>query len=524
MNFRSKGRRSQVLQMKHSIKTQPFRLLLSLLCIGAYAMLMTTMATAQTGAWLTHSHDEQHTALSTVQSQRLVSIHWHVPVDLAPPQGEILIHYGSPLVTQANTVIVPVRTGTNTFRVEAHSGATGKRLWIENTSYQAPAASFVPGLGPTISGNQLFFPDNAGRVLVRQNPDQVKGALTRLYFYGIKNYREDPAAYTQNVQIDTPLTTDASGNLYFGFLVIGPTPLNLQSGIARIAPDGTGTWVSAATASTDPTITQPAVSAAPALSPDGSLLYVVVDNGSYGYLLTLNSTTLGFVGRVRLTDPSSGMDAFLCDCSSAAPTVGPDGDVYFGVLENPFPNHNDRGWLLHFNSDLSRTKVPGSFGWDDTASIVPASLVSRYHGKSKYLLMTKYNNYAGVGTGDGHNRIAILDPNEVEKDPVIPATHVMKEVMTILGVTPDPNFPDLPGAVREWCINTAAVDPFTKSILANSEDGNLYRWDLTSNSFTEKITLSSGIGEAYTPTLIGSDGTSYAINDAILDAIGTQPN
>jgi hypothetical protein len=34
------------------------------------------------------------------------------------------------------------------------------------------------------------------------------------------------------------------------------------------------------------------------------------------------------------------------------------------------------------------------------------------------------------------------------------------------------------------------------------------------------ITLSSGIGEAYTPTLIGSDGTAYAINDAILDAIG----
>jgi hypothetical protein len=216
------------------------------------------------------------------------------------------------------------------------------------------------------------------------------------------------------------------------------------------------------------------------------------------------------------------MDAFLCDCSSATPTVGPDGDVYFGVLENPFPNHNDRGWLLHFTSNLARTKTPGSFGWDDTASIVPASLVSRYHGKSTYLLMTKYNNYAGVGTGDGLNRIAILDPNAVEKDPVIPTTHVMKEVMTILGVTPDPDA-SLAGAVREWCINTAAVDPFTKSVLANSEDGSLYRWDLTSNTFTESIKLSSGIGEAYTPTMIGSDGTAYAINDAILDAIGTTP-
>jgi hypothetical protein len=434
-----------------------------------------------------------------------------------PPGGTIFIHYGSPLITQANTVIVPVKTGTNSFRVEAHSGATGKRLWAQNTGYQAPGASFVPGLGVTISGNQLFVPDIAGRVLVRQNPDQAKGAVTRLYFYGAKNYRQNPAAYTQNVQIDTPLSTDANGNVYFGFLVPGSTPINLQSGVARIAPNGTGTWVSAAAVSGDPAISQVAISCAPALSADGSLLYVAVDNGSYGYLLALNSTTLALVNRVRLTDPSSGLDAMLFDGSSATPTVGPDGDVYFGVLENPFPNHNDRGWLLHFNRDLSQTRIPGSFGWDDTASIVPASLVHSYHGRSKYLLMTKYNNYGGVGSGDGHNRIAILDPNATENDPVIPTTSVMKEVLTILGVTPDPNFP---GGVKEWCINTAAVDPFTKSILANSEDGKLYRWDLTSNTLSEVITLSTGIGEAYTPTVIGSDGTAYAINFAVLNAIG----
>jgi hypothetical protein len=199
--------------------------------------------------------------------------------------------------------------------------------------------------------------------------------------------------------------------------------------------------------------------------------------------------------------------------------VGPDGDVYYGVLENPFPGHNDRGWMLHFNSDLSITKIPGSFGWDNTASIVPASMVPSYKGTSQYLLMTKYNNYGGIGTGDGLNRIAILDPNATEHDPVIPGTLVMKEVMTILGVTPDPNHP---GGVREWCINTAAVDPVTKSVMANSEDGKLYRWDLTTNTFTQAITLSPGVGEAYTPTVIGADGTVYAINQAILNAVGTK--
>ena len=38
-------------------------------------------------------------------------------------------------------------------------------------------------------------------------------------------------------------------------------------------------------------------------------------------------------------------------------------------------------------------------------------MVPSYPGTSRYLLMTKYNNYAGVG-GDGVNKIAVLDPND----------------------------------------------------------------------------------------------------------------
>src|SRR5262249_40218874 len=108
-------------------------------------------------------------------------------------------------------------------------------------------------------------------------------------------------------------------------------------------------------------------------------------------------------------DPSSNALALIPEDSTASPTVGPDGDVYFGVLEDPFPANNDRGWLLHFSGDLSQIKTPGAFGWDDTASVVPASMVP-YGGSSTYLLMTKYNNYAGVNTGNGVNKLAVLDP------------------------------------------------------------------------------------------------------------------
>jgi hypothetical protein len=131
--------------------------------------------------------------------------------------------------------------------------------------------------------------------------------------------------------------------------------------------------------------------------------------------------------------------------------------------------------------------------------------------------MTKYNNYADIGTGDGRNKIAVLDPNVSMPDPVLPKVTVMNEVKTILGVTPDPVLP----RVREWCINTAAVDPFKRSILANSEDGSLYRWDMDTNTFTESINLAPPTSEAYTPTVIGPDGTVYAINDAVLFAVGS---
>jgi len=71
----------------------------------------------------------------------------------------------------------------------------------------------------------------------------------------------------------------------------------------------------------------------------------------------------------------------------------------------------------------------------------------------------------------------------------------MKEVLTITGPTPNTTEP----GVKEWCINSAAVDPSTKSVLANSEDGKLHRWSLASNSFSESVVITSGIGEAYTP-------------------------
>ena len=136
--------------------------------------------------WATHAQDAQHTGVSPVASQGLAKVHWHVPVDLAPPADEIFVHYGSPVVTAKNTVIVPVKTGTSSFRVQAHDGATGKKVWTLSTAYQPPFAAFMPGLGATLSNGRLFVPDVAGRVLVRARPDKERAISAISIFMGAR--------------------------------------------------------------------------------------------------------------------------------------------------------------------------------------------------------------------------------------------------------------------------------------------------------------------------------------------------
>lgn len=479
---------------------------------------------ARAATWNGYAGDSSHTAVSQVASQSLQTIRWQTPVDLAPQFNgdELFIHYGSPVITSSNTVIVPVKTGaTDGFEIQAHNGATGQVQWTATSDYILPPHNWTPSYSPALTNGRVYYAGAGGTVLYRDTLDSNSpSAPTRVAFFGDGSYAANAAAYNNNVFISTPITSDSAGNVYFGYTVTGTTPTNLQSGIARIAANGTATFTTAqAAAMNDLTINKVATNCAPALSPDGKTLYVAVNqaSGGSGDLLALNSTTLAPVGKVALKDPRNGNAAFISDDGTASPMVGPDGRVYYGVLENPLQTF--RGFMLSFSPDLSQTKTPGAFGWDDTGSVVAASLVPSYHGSSSYLIMTKYNNYAGLG-GDGVNKLAILDPNDTQIDPRTGAT-VMKEILTIAGVTPDDEqTAAFPNAVREWCINTAVVDPATDSILANSEDGKLYRWNLATNTFSQVITLTPGLGEAYTPTLIGPDGTVYAVNDATLFAVG----
>ncbi len=492
----------------------------------ALAAALTLAGGPAHAAWRMHGGNPQHTALSTVPTQALQAIRWQAPVDLHPQYtGTILyIHYGSPLATEGNTIMFPVKTGVaDTFMVEARRASDGLVKWQLETDYQLPPQGWIPSVSLTMAPQgRLYFPGGGGTVFWTDALDGTgPHAKTRVAFYGDAAYAANKSAMDASLRICTGLTSANDGTVYFGVRALSANPLGIVSGIASVSPSGVGRFVSAS-AATGGLANMVAYNCAPALSNDGSLLYVAM-RGNFnapGYVVALRTVDLTTRAMVAPLDPKSGQPLQISNNSTSTPLVAPDGRVFYGFLEAPFGSNASRGWLMPFDSVLVSAGVPGAFGWDNTPSIVPPSAVPGYSGTSPYLLMCKYNFYAAPGGGDGVNKIAIVDPDQSQIDAYSGAT-VMKEIRTIACPTPDMNYrPTYPNAVKEWCINTAVVDPFKFSVLAGAEDGKLYRWHLGSNTFTETRVLTAGLGEAYTPTMAGPDGTVYAINDATLFAVG----
>jgi hypothetical protein len=190
-------------------------------------------------------------------------------------------------------------------------------------------------------------------------------------------------------------------------------------------------------------------------------------------------------------DPSSGLDAAIHDDGTASPTIGPDGDVYFGVLESPLGSHHFRGWLLHFDASLAPAGVPGGFGWDDTASIVPSSMVPSYAGHVAVPALRQVQRLRRRRRRrrEPHRRDRSRRPDA--RSDLGRADHAARSSRSRADAGRR-QAAALAERGREWCINTGAVDPATKSILVNNEDGKLYRWSMTTGTLSESIVLTPG--------------------------------
>ena len=524
---------------------------------------------AQGQQWGMYGGNPQHTAETANGVQTMNSILWQTPIDLSPPYdgSDLLIHYGCPTISGAGTVVLAVRNGgsngfptaNDTYQIEGHSLATGATIYTESSDYvDWMPHDWTPTLSTAIDSNDtLYYPGAGGTIYKRASANTATSTVSRLCFYGLSNYNTNQSAYNAAVQIDTPIVVDSNNNIYFGFYVdsgfytSGSNVPGLKNGIAKITSAGVGSWVSIDSITGD-SGDEIQTNCEPAISNDGLHLYAATKQAlyyNYGNpkLIELNTSDLSTVNTVNLTIPASTPSdpysyAYVMDDGTSSPLIGPDGDVYFGV----WYQNIERGFMLHYSSDLSTQKTAGAFGWDDTGAIVPASMVPGYSGTSTYLICTKYNNYADTyAYGDGANKIAILDPNATETYTIqygvdnpggvmvgdntsgttTGASYTtMKEILTVLGITSNAGN-GLEG-VREWCVNTVAMDVPGKAAIVNSEDGHCYRWDLTTNSLTDNMNLEPPTGEAYTPTLASSDGIAIAVNNATVFAMwdGIKPS
>lgn len=600
-------------------------------------------------AWYGYGGNPQHTGISKYAVKGLGSVKWSVPIDedlAAESSGpEVLIHYAAPCITSinpfsgvGNTVVIAVHNNIggnhDSWRVEGLDGnSAGALKWSYNTDYSAVVAMPTDWTSvyplSMVGANSVVAAGGGATVLYFPNADQTGPVTpTRFCFYtSVANYNSSPSTY-KNIKICTPITGDSKGNFFFGYYVTDPTgiPSNVLAaigtgGVVKFNTAGRFTFRTAA--SLVPGTVRPPINCAPALSNDGKSVYVGLRAlpTTTAYLVKLNASdpgprdpsagdqALALQAYVHVVDPYTGANAQMIQESSASPMVAPDGHVFMGVFGSSW--RESHGWMLQFDKDLHQKDnngilyPVGGFGWDDTASVVPASAVPSYTGQSSYLVLSKYNNYH-VNTGDGRNHLAILDPSiltvlgATNASPIVvssSASHgfvdgqrvsisgvlgntnangsfyvkvtgytsntfalysnsaltapvagnaaytsggtlgsvdrqsgigIMREIALVTGVTCDADYyactsttdvtdPSVP--VREWCINAAAIDPVNKCAVVNSEDGHAYKWDFVTNTLKQSTYLQPATGEAYTCTVVGPDGTSYAINNGVLHAV-----
>ena len=129
-------------------------------------------------AWWNFGRDVQHAAQSGIATQSLSRIVWQAPVDLVPPylaNNVLHIHYGSPVITPRNTVLIPVKLNRDSgFRVEARAGANGALVWSAPTDYVLPAHDWTPSYNIALTqGNRVYWPGAGGKLYYRDDADSA---------------------------------------------------------------------------------------------------------------------------------------------------------------------------------------------------------------------------------------------------------------------------------------------------------------------------------------------------------------
>ena len=570
------------------------------------ALLLVGIAHAQDGPqWALNS---QHTSQVSVAGQPLNNILTSIVYDplvaaeMAANQNELLAHYQVPLIDGAN-IYMEFKSGKynkNTYSTEiwgenGFQWQHGKlvQTWSFTSDWTAPGsqADFWEPVFHAVLANGFIYIPGAGGTLFKLDT-KTGSVISRITPFGAKI---DPAIIVAGVPV-----TDGSGNVYYNAIqqynsgtgasfyqhdiidswlvkVAGDDSVATVSYSVLVAETAPGSlpspsptdacltvfsnkelpWPPSSTAlpPTTPCGTmRPALNAAPAIAPDGTIYTVTRahlisryagiaavhsnltpkwwtsmrdrlndgcnnDQGTFPRaLLPANGTPGGCrLGSTPGFDPESNSrpPARVLDHSSSSITITPDGSILYGAYTR---YDFQRGHLLRFSS-TGQFLGAYSFGWDSTPAI--------YSHDGTYSIVIKDNEYGHVGSycdvdafcpprDNGPFFITQLDPN-LNVQWMFQNTNNQKCTRN-----PDGSITCVPNSAGnigfEWCINAPVVDS-QGAVYANSEDGNLYAIR-QGGTLKQNIFLDLALGAAYTPLAVGPDGKVYTENKGTLFVVG----
>jgi hypothetical protein len=250
------------------------------------------------------------------------------------------------------------------------------------------------------------------------------------------------------------------------------------------------------------------------------------DAGTFpGALLPANGTPGGCrLGATPGVDPAQNTKpaARVLDDSSSSPTIAPDGSILYGSYTR---YDFARGHLLKFDSS-GQFQGAYRFGWDSTPAI--------YQHGSTYSIIIKDNEYGGGPQfGSYCNTDSICPPRQngpffiTQLDPSLNVEWKFQNTNNqactrnadgSVTCVPNTSGNQWPNIGFEWCMNAPVVDA-NGVVYANSEDGNVYAID-QGGTLKANLFLQQALGAAYTPLAIGPDAKIYTENKGHLIVVG----
>jgi hypothetical protein len=450
-------------------------------------------------------------------------------------------------------------------RLRRRNGALEKQ-WTAMSNWKPapdPGSGWEPVFHPAVTARHLYAPGAFGMVM---KFDRETGELLDcLEPFG----DDDPTWY-----VTSPLTLDPAGSIFYTAMKLNaadPWGKDVEGAyLVKVAANGQiskvafsaltpeapsqgcfGTFTAAqlpwppspdAVPPSGPCGAQrPGLNSAPAVALDGTVYAVsrAHFNSAYGYLVAVNPDLTprwaaslrdrlrdgcdvllppsGSLGGCRAgsrygVDPATNQmpAGHVRDESTASPAVAPDGSILYGA----YTRYNyRRGHLFRFSAN-GEFLASYDYGWDITPAI--------YEHEGTWSAIVKDNAY-GVGSycdvlghcGQGEAKFSMtsLTPD------LRPEWSYWNTNDQSCDRQPD-------GSVAcqthpegfDWCVNMVAVDR-DGTVLANSEDGNLYSID-RHGRLLGKLFLKKALGAAYTPLAIGDDGAIYTQNNGTLFVVG----